>query len=163
MILIRFQPFDYLCFPWKKKSGYDLHPVPQAVCTWVVCEPHYIITCLQNSIRGDFILRIEDTDQSRFVAGAEEYIYETLKWCGLEPDESPLKGGPYAPYRQSERKKIYREYAEKLVQSRKAYYAFDTPEELEIMRTSHQTIRQSVPPIRSSNAHAYAQFDLIGS
>ena len=57
--------------------------------------------------QGDFILRIEDTDQSRYVEGAEEYIYETLNWCGLEPDESPLKGGPFAPYRQSERKEIY--------------------------------------------------------
>src|ERR1700688_2713896 len=87
---------------------------------------------------GDFILRIEDTDQSRFVAGAEEYIYETLKWCGLEPDESPLKGGPFAPYRQSERKKIYRDYAEKLVQTGKAYLAFDTPAELDIMRINHR-------------------------
>jgi glutamyl-tRNA synthetase len=89
--------------------------------------------------KGDFILRIEDTDQSRFVTGAEEYIYETLKWCGLEPDESPLKGGPFAPYRQSERKQIYRQYAESLVKSGKAYYAFDTPEELEIMRSAHRT------------------------
>lgn len=88
---------------------------------------------------GDFILRIEDTDQSRFVAGAEEYIYETLSWCGLEPDESPLKGGPFAPYRQSERKKIYREYAEKLIAAGKAYFAFDTPEELEAMRTAHRS------------------------
>jgi len=89
--------------------------------------------------QGDFILRIEDTDQSRFVSGAEEYIYETLKWCGLEPDESPLKGGPFAPYRQSERKKNYRDYAEKLVRGDQAYYAFDTPEELEIMRANHRT------------------------
>src|SRR5450432_343388 len=89
--------------------------------------------------QGDFILRIEDTDQSRFVSSAEEYIYETLKWCGLEPDESPLKGGPFAPYRQSERKKNYRDYAEKLVRGDQAYYAFDTPEELEIMRANHRT------------------------
>ena len=89
--------------------------------------------------QGDFILRIEDTDQSRFVAGAEEYIYETLKWCGLEPDESPTKGGPFAPYRQSERKKMYREYAEKLVSTGQAYYAFDTPEELETMRAAHRS------------------------
>src|SRR3984885_11154663 len=95
--------------------------------------------------QGDFILRIEDTDQSRFVAGAEEYIYETLKWCGLEPDESPLKGGPFAPYRQSERKKIYREYAEKLVADGWAYYAFDTAEELEIMRTNHRTSTNPSP------------------
>lgn len=80
---------------------------------------------------GDFVLRIEDTDQSRYVAGAEEYILDCLKWCGLEPDESPVTGGPYAPYRQSERKAIYREYAEKLVMQGHAYYAFDTPEELE--------------------------------
>jgi glutamyl-tRNA synthetase len=89
--------------------------------------------------QGDFILRIEDTDQNRFVAGAEEYIYETLNWCGLEPDESPLKGGPYAPYRQSERKEIYREYAEELVKNGWAYYAFDTAEDLDVMRTSHRT------------------------
>ena len=89
--------------------------------------------------KGDFILRIEDTDQSRYVAGAEEYIYETLKWCGLEPDESPLKGGPFGPYRQSERKKIYREYAEKLIAVDRAYYAFDTPEELETMRTAYRS------------------------
>ncbi len=83
---------------------------------------------------GDFIVRIEDTDQGRFVAGAEEYIFNTLKWCGLEPDESPLHGGPYAPYRQSERKANYRQYAEQLVKDGFAYYAFDTPEELETKR-----------------------------
>ena len=94
---------------------------------------------------GDFVLRIEDTDQNRFVAGAEEYIYETLQWCGLEPDESPLKGGPFAPYRQSERKKIYRGYAEKLVHSGSAYYAFDTPEELDAMRVSHRTAANPSP------------------
>lgn len=80
---------------------------------------------------GDFVLRIEDTDQSRYVEGAEEYIIDCLKWCGLAPDESPVVGGPYAPYRQSERKALYREYAEKLVRDGHAYYAFDTPEELE--------------------------------
>src|SRR5580765_2721322 len=95
--------------------------------------------------RGDFILRIEDTDQSRFVAGAEEYIYDTLKWSGLEPDESPLKGGPFAPYRQSERKKIYQEYAEKLVQAGRGYYAFDTTEELETMRTTHRSTTNPSP------------------
>lgn len=95
--------------------------------------------------KGDFILRIEDTDQSRFVAGAEEYIYETLKWCGLDPDESPLKGGPYGPYRQSERKEMYREYAEKLVQTGHAYYAFDTPEELEAMRENYRSAANPSP------------------
>ncbi len=80
---------------------------------------------------GDFVLRIEDTDQNRYVEGAEEYILECLIWCGLPPDESPVAGGAYAPYRQSERKSIYREYAERLVRQGHAYYAFDTPEELE--------------------------------
>jgi len=80
---------------------------------------------------GDFVLRIEDTDQNRYVEGAEAYILDCLKWCGLLPDESPEVGGPFAPYRQSERKAIYREYAEKLVRQGHAYYAFDTPEELE--------------------------------
>ncbi len=80
---------------------------------------------------GTFVLRIEDTDQTRYVEGAEEYILDCLKWCGITPDESPVAGGPFAPYRQSERKSIYREYAEKLVGQGHAYYAFDTPEELD--------------------------------
>jgi glutamyl-tRNA synthetase len=78
--------------------------------------------------RGDFIVRIEDTDQSRYVAGAEEYIFNCLKWCGLEPDESSIHGGNYGPYRQSERKELYRKYAEQLVKDGHAYYAFDTTE-----------------------------------
>ena len=80
---------------------------------------------------GDFVLRIEDTDQNRYVEGAEQYILDCLKWCGLHPDESPVEGGPFAPYRQSERKCIYREYAERLVMQGHAYYAFDTAEELD--------------------------------
>lgn len=83
---------------------------------------------------GRFILRIEDTDQTRYVEGAEQYIMDCLQWCGLEPDESPVHGGPYAPYRQSERKDMYRKYAEQLVANGHAYYAFDTPAELEAMR-----------------------------
>jgi len=83
---------------------------------------------------GDFVLRVEDTDQNRYVAGAEEYINECLNWCGLHPDESPHAGGPYAPYRQSERKKFYKEYAEQLINNGYAYYAFDTPAEIEAMR-----------------------------
>ncbi|MEO6522556.1 MAG: glutamate--tRNA ligase [Mucilaginibacter sp.] len=83
---------------------------------------------------GDFVLRIEDTDQNRYVDGAEKYILDCLKWCGLTPDESPEVGGHYAPYRQSERKAIYREYAERLVAQGHAYYAFDTTEELEQKR-----------------------------
>ena len=83
---------------------------------------------------GDFIVRIEDTDQTRYVEGAEEYILQCLEWCGLTPDESVQQGGKYGPYRQSERKATYRQYAEQLVKDGHAYYAFDTTEELEAMR-----------------------------
>lgn len=84
---------------------------------------------------GDFILRIEDTDQGRFVPGAEEYIIESLRWCGINPNEGVGFGdGPHAPYRQSERKPLFRQYAEQLVQSGHAYYAFDTAEEMEALR-----------------------------
>lgn len=83
---------------------------------------------------GDFIVRIEDTDQTRFVEGAEAYIFKTLEWCGLQPNESVLHGGPHAPYRQSERKENYKKYALQLVEKGLAYYAFDTPEELDEQR-----------------------------
>nr|WP_121270034.1 glutamate--tRNA ligase [Pedobacter schmidteae] len=83
---------------------------------------------------GTFILRIEDTDQTRFVEGAEEYITSCLKWCGLVPDESPSHEGSFGPYRQSERKATYRQYAEQLIADGYAYYAFDTPEELDAKR-----------------------------
>ena len=83
---------------------------------------------------GDFILRVEDTDQTRFVKGAEEYIYESFSWLGLDPDEGVKKGGDFGHYRQSERKDIYREYAEKLIRNGHAYYAFDSPDELHFMR-----------------------------
>ena len=92
---------------------------------------------------GDFVLRIEDTDQNRFVQGAEEYILECLAWCGLEPDESTVKGGPYAPYRQSERKPLYQQYARQLIASGHAYYAFDTTEDLEEMRKVHRVDEHS--------------------
>lgn len=94
---------------------------------------------------GEFILRIEDTDQTRYVAGAEDYIYGCLNWCGLVPDESPQHGGTYGPYRQSERKEIYRQYAEQLVKGGFAYYAFDTPEELEAMRTNLRSEQNPSP------------------
>ena len=94
---------------------------------------------------GQFLLRIEDTDQSRYVPGAEEYIYQTLAWCGLQPDESPQQGGPYGPYRQSERKESYRQYAEQLVQQGHAYYAFDTAEELDAMRARLRTAENPTP------------------
>ncbi|MBI1344309.1 MAG: glutamate--tRNA ligase [Terrimonas sp.] len=89
--------------------------------------------------RGEFVLRIEDTDQNRYVQGAEAYIFDCLQWCGLEPDESVVHGGAYGPYRQSERKENYRQYAEQLVRDGHAYYAFDTPEELEKMRQENRS------------------------
>jgi glutamyl-tRNA synthetase len=94
---------------------------------------------------GDFILRIEDTDQTRFVPGAEEYIIQTLNWCGMTPDESPVVGGPYAPYRQSERKENYKQYATQLIEAGHAYYAFDTPAEIEEMRNHFKTPENPSP------------------
>ena len=94
---------------------------------------------------GTFILRIEDTDQMRFVPGAEEYIQEALAWCGIHPDEGVGVGGKYAPYRQSERKGSYRQYAEQLVEGGHAYYAFDTPDELEAMRQRLKEARVAQP------------------
>jgi glutamyl-tRNA synthetase len=83
---------------------------------------------------GTFILRIEDTDQARFVDGAEQYIIDSLDWCGIQIDEGITAGGPHAPYRQSERKDLYRKYAEILVDKGFAYRAFDTPDELDRLR-----------------------------
>lgn len=83
---------------------------------------------------GDFLLRIEDTDQHRYVPGAEEYIMKSLEWCGLKVDEGIREGGPHSPYRQSERKGIYKQYADQLIESGDAYYAFDSAEELDQLR-----------------------------
>jgi glutamyl-tRNA synthetase len=83
---------------------------------------------------GDFVLRVEDTDQTRYVEGAEQYIIDCLNWCGITPDEGPHHPGDFGPYRQSERKELYRQFAEQLVESGHAYYAFDTPEEIDAMR-----------------------------
>ena len=95
--------------------------------------------------QGKMLLRIEDTDQSRFVPGAEDYIRESLEWMGIVPDESPFTGGECAPYRQSERKDLYAEYAQKLVDEGNAYYAFDTPEELDAMRERLKAARVPMP------------------
>ena len=87
---------------------------------------------------GTFVLRIEDTDQNRYVEGAEEYIVNALNWCGIPFDEGPGKDGGYGPYRQSERKDLYRKYADELIAKGKAYYAFDTPEALSELRKSYE-------------------------
>jgi len=94
---------------------------------------------------GTFILRIEDTDQNRFVPGAEQYIVEALAWCGISPDEGIVTGGPHAPYRQSERKIMYHEFAQRLVDSGNAYYAFDATEELEAMRKRMEAAKVAAP------------------
>ncbi len=95
--------------------------------------------------QGQFIVRIEDTDRARFVPGAEEYILNTLKWLGLEADEDPVLGGAFGPYRQSERNVLYRKYAHQLIATGKAYYAFDTPEELDAMRERLKAARVAAP------------------
>ncbi len=87
---------------------------------------------------GDFILRIEDTDQNRYVEGAEDYIIESLNWCGIPFDEGPGKDKGFGPYRQSERKHLYRQYADELIQKGHAYYAFDTSETLDFHRKDHE-------------------------
>jgi glutamyl-tRNA synthetase len=88
--------------------------------------------------KGTFILRIEDTDQTRFVEGAEEYIMDSLEWCRIIVDEGINEGGEYAPYRQSDRKHTYKQYADMLFDRGYAYYAFDTPQELEALRTKSE-------------------------
>lgn len=92
---------------------------------------------------GTFLLRIEDTDQNRFVAGAENYIIESLNWCGIKIDEGVSVAGNFSSYRQSERKKIYRTYAEQLIQSGHAYYAFDTTVELDAARKKAEAEKKS--------------------
>ncbi|MGW8122197.1 glutamate--tRNA ligase [Roseivirga echinicomitans] len=94
---------------------------------------------------GQFIIRIEDTDQARYVEGAEDYILSALEWCGIVPDEGPKSGGNYGPYRQSDRKALYKEYADRLIAEGKAYYAFDTPEELDEMRERLKEARMANP------------------
>ncbi len=98
---------------------------------------------------GRFILRIEDTDQTRFVPGAEAYIIQSLSWCGITFDEGPHVGGPNGPYRQSERKDIYAQYAHQLVERGWAYYAFDTEEELEEMRQRFEAAGMVAPQYNS--------------
>ncbi|KGE14860.1 glutamate--tRNA ligase [Sphingobacterium deserti] len=114
-------------------GGLHLGGVRTALFNYLFARQHH----------GDFILRVEDTDQTRFVAGAEAYISECLSWCGMTPDESPENPGPYGPYRQSERKPSYRQYAEQLVNAGYAYYAFDTADELDEQRKIQPNFRYS--------------------
>ncbi|MCX7930102.1 MAG: glutamate--tRNA ligase [Chlorobi bacterium] len=104
---------------------------------------------------GRFILRIEDTDQTRYVPGSVEDILASLRWAGIEPDESPVHGGNYGPYTQSERTDIYRHHARLLVERGTAYYAFDTPEELERMRQRQQAAGIAPHYDRSSMRNQY--------
>lgn len=125
---------SYFCFMQNEKVRVRYAPSPTG--------PQHlggIRTALYNFLfakqqKGTFILRIEDTDQNRFVEGAEEYVLEALNWCGIKYDEGPKIGGEFGPYKQSERKGIYRQYAEQLVENGNAYYAFDKAEELEAVR-----------------------------
>ena len=105
-------------------GGLHLGGIRTALYNYLFAKKHH----------GDFILRVEDTDQARYVEGAEQYIIDCLTWCEILPDEGPHKEGDYGPYRQSARKELYRKYAEQLVKDGHAYYAFDTPEEIEAMR-----------------------------
>lgn len=88
--------------------------------------------------KGTFVLRIEDTDQNRYVANAEQYVMDALDWCGISPDETVGVNEKFGPYRQSERKDIYKQYAQQLIDEGKAYYAFDTPEALDAERKGHE-------------------------
>lgn len=101
---------------------------------------NYLLAKQQNAT---FILRIEDTDQGRYVEGAEAYIVNALKWCGIEADESPEKGGEYGPYRQSERKDIYQKYVQELIDNGQAYYAFDTSEALAEKRKTYEAQKKT--------------------
>lgn len=98
---------------------------------------------------GQFILRIEDTDQKRFVPGAEEYILESLRWLGIVPDEGPEQGGPYAPYKQSERTDIYKQHIQRLLDAGHAYYAFDSQEDIEEMRIRLKEAKVTSPQYNS--------------
>lgn len=91
---------------------------------------------------GQFILRIEDTDQSRYVEGAQEYILEALKWLKIMPDEGQSIGGDYGSYKQSERKELYQQYIQELIKKEKVYYAFDTPEELANIRKEYESRKE---------------------
>lgn len=109
--------------------------VRTALCNYLFASKH----------QGQLILRIEDTDQARIVPGAEQYILDTLQWLGIKVDEGPSQGGPHSPYKQSDRKEVYQTYVSRLVEAGKAYYAFDTPQELEAMRERLKAAKVASP------------------
>ncbi len=113
----------------------QVQPVPYTLGAYV---PHFSITFLPRQLGVNLYLRIEDTDHNRYVDGAEQYIIDSLNWCGIPFDEGPGKEGPFGPYRQSQRKHLYQKFAEQLLQSGKAYYAFDTNEKLDYHRKNHE-------------------------
>ena len=137
-------------------------PSPTDPFTWEAYVRHFTTICLPATTGGKMILRIEDTDSQRFVPGAEEYIIESLRWCGIEIDEGVGVGGPHAPYRQSERREIYLKYALQLVEAGWAYYAFDTAAELDALRKEcesrgetfayNYTVREKLPTSLSLSA-----------
>ena len=108
-------------------------------------------------------MRIEDTDQGRFVPGAEEYIIESLRWCGIDFNEGVGMGGTHEPYRQSERKEMYRQYADLLIEKGYAYYAFDTAEELDAVRKQFEAekkIFQLIAVSRYDSTNMHLAFSL---
>jgi len=133
MIRVRFAP--------SPTGGLHIGGVRTALYNYLFAKKH----------GGKFILRIEDTDQKRKVEGAEEYIMKALDWCGITPDESPAKVAGFGPYRQSERLDLYKKYAQQLLDDGLAYYAFDTPDELEAMRTKLQEAKAANQQYSSIN------------
>ena len=134
------RPFSYLCLLYNALKMVRVRFAPSPTGPLHIGG---VRTALYNYLfarkhGGMFILRIEDTDMVRYVEGAEDYIMDSLAWCGIRIDEGIREGGPFGPYRQSDRKAIYGNYAEELVSRGHAYYAFDTPEDLEQLRNSYE-------------------------
>ena len=109
---------------------------------------------------GTFILRIEDTDQNRFVEGAEEYIRESLEWAGITPDEGEGYGGNYGPYKQSDRREIYQKHIQTLLNNGSAYYAFDTPEELDALRSQAEAAGETFTYNYKNRTHLKTSLNL---
>ncbi len=126
----------YLCEVMEKKIRVRFAPSPTGGLHLGGVRTALFNYLFAKKFGGTFVLRVEDTDQTRFVEGAEQYIVDCLTWCGITPDESPANPGAFGPYRQSERKATYKQYAEQLIADGYAYYAFDTTEELTAKRST---------------------------